>query len=83
MQARETDIAFADNVARMLRASVQPDLDTDLYWRCMNAERVATAALYERAAESMRQAGKWAMPTTDELEAAKREAWAVLQEEAP
>lgn len=78
MKATERDIQFARNVAGMVRQSIRPATDGDLYAACMNAERLATAALYEQAADAMAHTGAWQMPDQSALDAAKAASWARL-----
>lgn len=79
MIATPKDISFAKQVAALLRSSARPVAGGGLYFDCLNAERNGAAALYEMAAVTMEETGKWSMPTDAELAADKLRAWSLLE----
>ena len=74
------DPYFCREVARLLRASLVKCEPGDLYFECENAERIATADLYERAAVEIEEFKRPWLPGQDELDAVKNAAWAKLKD---
>lgn len=74
------DARIARDVAALIRESIKPCEPTDLYFVCLNDESELTARCYERAADDIEAGKRKFWPDEAELEAARKEAWARLDQ---
>jgi hypothetical protein len=74
------DPRFARKLAKLLRESVIKHEPGDLYFECENAERIATAELYERAADEIEQGTRKYLPAAEEFRSIHDAAWKKIKD---